>query len=52
MGIVITLMVKVEDVFRWVALSFNVLSFVVFVEIVVLAVFHCYISFVLYKSTL
>lgn len=52
MVIGIILMIKLDDGFRWVALSFNILSFIVCVEIVVLAVFHCYISFVLYKSTL
>jgi hypothetical protein len=52
MGIGINLIIKLEDGFRWVALSYSILSFVVFIEIVVLAIFHCYISFFLYKSTL
>lgn len=52
MGIGLSMYVQLNDFYRWVALAYAILSFLVFVEIAVLAVFHCYISFVLYKTTL
>ena len=44
--------VEVANGFRWVGLALAILSLVVFLEVTVLAVFHCYISFCLYKTTL
>lgn len=44
--------VEVSNGFRWVGLALAILSLVVFLEVTVLAVFHCYISFCLYKTTL
>lgn len=37
---------------RWLALGMAVMSLLVLLEVSVLAIFHCYISFVLYQSTL
>jgi hypothetical protein len=51
-GIGVWLALAREDAFRWVAVPFAVLSLVVFLEITVLAIFHCYISFCLQKTTL
>lgn len=52
MGIGLSMLVQLDDTFKWVALAFAILSFLVFLEIMVLAFFHCYISFCLFKSTL
>lgn len=41
-----------DDGFRWVGIVLTGLSFLVFMEVTILAIFHCYISFVLYKTTL
>ncbi len=49
-GLIMT--VEVANGFRWVGLALAILSLVVFLEVTVLAVFHCYISFCLYKTTL
>jgi uncharacterized membrane protein len=43
---------SIDDGFKWVGLVLSGLSFLVFLEVTVLAIFHCYISFVLYKTTL
>jgi hypothetical protein len=54
MGIGLSMFVQLEqgDSFKWIALAYTILSFLVFAEITVLAVFHCYISFCLYKTTI
>lgn len=46
------LFVEVDDGFRWVGLALALLSVLVFLEVTVLAIFHCYISFILYKTTI
>jgi len=51
-GIGLWLVFSLTDSYRWVAVTYCVLSFLVFAEIAVLAIFHCYISFFLYKTTL
>jgi len=51
-GMGIWLFFNLENVFRWIALSYSILSFVVFAEILSLTIFHCYISCFLYKTTL
>ena len=51
-GIGVTLFLKLDGTSKWVALSYAVLGCVVLIEIGGLAVFHCYISFCLHKSTL
>lgn len=43
---------SIDDGFKWVGIVLSGLSFLVFLEVTVLAIFHCYISFVLYKTTL
>ena len=43
---------ELEDGFRWVALVWAIFGLLVFIEVTVLAIFHCYISFWLYKTTL
>jgi hypothetical protein len=52
MGISVWLSLTLSGSYRWLAVSFGALSFIVFAEITVLAIFHCYISFYLYKTTL
>jgi len=51
-GIAVWLALAREDAFRWIAVVFGSLSLIVFLEITVLAIFHCYISFYLHKTTL
>jgi len=48
----LSMCLSLDDSYKWVALTYALLSFVVFLEIAVLAIFHCYLSFVVYKSTL
>ena len=48
----IIMFIELSDGFRWVGLTYTILSAVVFIEVLVLAVFHCYIGFCLYKTTL
>jgi palmitoyltransferase ZDHHC1/11 len=52
MAIGIIIVAKIHNEDRWVALAFLVLSFAVFAEVAALSMFHCYISFCLYKTTL
>lgn len=49
-GLILT--IELKDGFRWVALTMIIISFLVFVEVLVLAIFHCYIGFCLFKTTL
>lgn len=51
-GIAVWLALAREDAFKWIAVTFGALSLIVFLEITVLAIFHCYISFYLHKTTL
>jgi hypothetical protein len=51
-GIAVWLGLALGGSYKWLAVAFGSLSFIVFAEITVLAVFHCYISFCLYKTTL
>jgi hypothetical protein len=41
-----------EDKYRWVGLALAIFCALIFPEVIGLAVFHCYISFFLYKTTL
>ena len=52
MSIGIIMFLEITDNQKWIGLVLTVLCFIVFVEVMVLAVFHCYISFCLYKTTL
>jgi hypothetical protein len=52
MGISVWLGLALNGSYKWLAVAFGALNFVVFAEITVLALFHCYISFCLYKTTL
>ena len=49
-GLILTL--ELTTGFRWVALVWIVLAALVFLEVLVLALFHCYIGFCLFKTTL
>lgn len=52
MGISVWLGLTLEGSYRWLAVAFGGFSFIVFAEITVLGLFHCYISFCLFKTTL
>lgn len=51
-GIAIWLMLTLTGSYKWIAVVFGALNAVIFLEVTVLAIFHCYISFCLYKTTL
>ena len=51
-GISVWLGLTLNGSYKWLAVVFGGLNFLVFAEITVLAVFHCYISFCLFKTTL
>jgi len=54
LGMTIGLVIFLEESgwVRWLALAFVILQFIVFVEVTILAIFHCYIGLCLYKTTL
>lgn len=52
MGVSVWLGLTLEGSYRWLAVAFGGLNFIVFAEIAVLGMFHCYISFCLFKTTL
>lgn len=51
-GIAIWLILTLNDSYKWIAVAFAAINAVIFLEVTVLAIFHCYISFCLYKTTL
>lgn len=51
-GIAVWLILTLNDSYKWIAVVFAALNAIVFLEVTVLAIFHCYISFCLYKTTL
>lgn len=51
MGLSLWLVLECQDASRWIALALGILSFLVFIEIAVLAIFHAYISAILFKRT-
>ncbi len=52
MGISTWLGLTLDGSYRWLAVAFGGLNFIVFIEMTVLGIFHCYISFCLFKTTL
>jgi len=46
------LFIELTTGFRWVAIAMIAIAALVFVEVLVLALFHCYIGFCLFKTTL
>ena len=52
MSIGLIMFLELTNGFKWVGLAYAILSFLVFIEVMILALFHCYISFCLYKTTL
>jgi hypothetical protein len=52
MGISVWLALTLEGSYRWLSVAFGGLNLIVFAEIAVLGIFHCYISFCLFKTTL
>ena len=43
---------NMEDLPKWLSLVYVILNFIVLIEVGILAMFHCYLSFCLYKTTL